>query len=51
MAEQTGQGEPRPGLLIVEASNLSPEQARLQLEQALQEIDRKGLRCVPLAEL
>jgi UDP-N-acetylglucosamine:LPS N-acetylglucosamine transferase len=51
MAEQTSQGEPKPGLLIVEASNLSPEQARLQLEQALQEIGHKGLRCVPLAEL
>jgi processive 1,2-diacylglycerol beta-glucosyltransferase len=51
MAEQTGQGEPRPGLLIVEAFNLSPEQAQLQLKQALQEIDHKGLRCVPLAEL
>jgi hypothetical protein len=51
MAEQTGQREPRPGLLIVETSTLSPEQAQLQLKQVLQEIDRKGLRCVPLAEL
>ncbi|MBV9454134.1 MAG: hypothetical protein JOZ19_08475 [Rubrobacter sp.] len=51
MGEQTGQREPQPGLLIVEASNLSPEQARLQLKQVLQDIDHKGLRCVPLAEL
>jgi processive 1,2-diacylglycerol beta-glucosyltransferase len=51
MAEQTGHREPQPGLLIVEASNLSPEQSLLQLKQALQEIDHKGLRCVPLAEL
>jgi UDP-N-acetylglucosamine:LPS N-acetylglucosamine transferase len=51
IAEQTGQGKPQPGLLIMEASNLSPEQARIQFKQALQEIDYKGLRCVPLAEL
>jgi hypothetical protein len=35
----------------VDASNLSPKAAQLRLKQALQEIDHKDLRCVPLAEL
>ena len=51
MPEWSDQGGPRPGLLIVDASNLSPKAAQLRLKQALQEIDHKDLRCVPLAEL
>lgn len=51
MPEQTGQTDPRPGLLVVDTSGLSPEEARLEFARALQEIREKDLECVPLAEL
>jgi UDP-N-acetylglucosamine:LPS N-acetylglucosamine transferase len=51
MAEQAERGRPRPGLLVVEASGLGPEASQSRLIQALWEIRREGLECVPLARL
>ena len=51
MPERNGRGGPRSGLLIVDASGLSPGAARQKVAQALREIEEKDLRCVPLAEL
>jgi processive 1,2-diacylglycerol beta-glucosyltransferase len=51
MREQTGQTDPHPGLLVVDTSGLSPEEARLEFARTLQEIREKDLECVPLAEL
>jgi processive 1,2-diacylglycerol beta-glucosyltransferase len=45
-----GQG-PGPGLLIIDASGLAPEEAKLLLQQEIQAIQEKGLRWVPLDEL
>ena len=51
MPEQTAQVDPHPGLLVVDTSGFGPEEARLAFARALQEIRKKDLECVPLAEL
>jgi processive 1,2-diacylglycerol beta-glucosyltransferase len=51
MPEQPGQTDPHPGLLVVDTSDLSSEEAQLKFARALQEIREKDLECVPLAEL
>lgn len=48
---ETSQGDPHPGLLIIDTSGLGPEAARLRFMLALQDIQDKDLKCVPLAEL
>lgn len=51
MPEQPGKGGPRPGLLVLDSSGLSPEVAGSRLVETLREIHDRGLTCVPLAKL
>jgi UDP-N-acetylglucosamine:LPS N-acetylglucosamine transferase len=49
--EEASKTGPRPGLLVVETFGLTPDTARLQLEQTLRLTKHEGLECVQLAQL
>lgn len=51
MPERITQGGPAPGLIVIETSGLTTQEAQSQITRTLQEAQRKGLRCVPLSEL
>ncbi len=51
MPEQSVQGEPQNGLLVVETSGRNPQAARDKLARTVREIRGEGLRCVPLGKL
>jgi hypothetical protein len=51
MPEGTSGNQPRPGLLVLDASDLGPDAARHEFLLTLQKIRDGGLRCVPLSRL